>query len=125
MRRPLAFAAVLAAVLLTGGCVSLPAGSAPPPRLAPAAARTPSPVPDPGQAPALSALVGTAPTEAPQPHARHRRAAPRQLPGRTVARDRPPRARSPLRPRRGVAPVRPARPRFVAPAGPRALPLPG
>ncbi|MCQ9133829.1 hypothetical protein [Streptomyces hilarionis] len=119
MRRPLALAAVLAAVLLTGGCVSLPAGTAPPPRPAPAAARTPSPVPDPGQAPALTALVATDPSGTPRPHARHRGTASRRLAGGSDAHHRPPRARLPVRPRAGAAPVRPARPRFVAPTGPR------
>ncbi|WP_329416245.1 hypothetical protein OG802_32205 [Streptomyces sp. NBC_00704] len=118
MRRPLALAAVLTAVLLAGGCVSLPAGSPPPPRPAPAAARMPSPVADPGQAPALSALVDTAAGATPRPPARHRSGTPRRpAGGRDVGR-RPPRAQWPVRPRSGVAHARPVRPRSAAPAGP-------
>lgn len=99
--------------------MSLPAGTPAPPRLAPAAARTPSPLPSPVQAPALTALVSTAPSGTPQQHARHRRGAERRFSGRGDAGNRPPHAQSPTRPHAGSAAARPARPRFVAPPGPR------
>ncbi|MER6416221.1 hypothetical protein ABT273_35095 [Streptomyces humidus] len=122
MRRTLALAAALTTVLLAGGCVSLPGGAPPQPHLAPDAARTPSPVPDPGQAPAFTALVSTAPSGTPQSPARHRRGAAHRFPGPGDAGHRPPRAQPPARPHSGskaARPARPARPRQVRPGRPR------
>ncbi|MFM9589337.1 hypothetical protein ACKI1J_11530 [Streptomyces scabiei] len=61
MRQPFVLAASLAAVLLAGGCVALPAGT-PPPVLRPhaAAARTASPLPSPSEPSARSALIAPA-----------------------------------------------------------------
>ncbi|SHH42487.1 hypothetical protein SAMN05444521_0481 [Streptomyces sp. 3214.6] len=113
MRRPLALAPVLAAVLLTGGCVSLPSGAPPPPHMAPDAARTPSPVPAPGQASARTALVTTTPTRAPQQHTRGRRVVTERRSAGAEGHP-PPHARTPARPDTDPA-ARPARP---APPGP-------
>ncbi|MFI5794997.1 hypothetical protein [Streptomyces sp. NPDC051677] len=120
MRRTLALATVLAAVLLAGGCVSLPSGAPPPPHMAPAAARTPSPVPSPGQVPgqasARTALVTTAPTRAPEQHTRGRRVAERR--SSNTEGHRPPRAQASARSHTGTA----ARPAPPAPPTPAATP---
>ncbi|MEU3781814.1 hypothetical protein [Streptomyces sp900129855] len=133
MRRPLALAPVLAAVLLTGGCVSLPSGAPPPPHMAPDAARTPSPVPAPGQASARTALVTTIPTRAPQQHTRGRRGVAERRSSSAEGHS-PARARTAARPDTDAAarPARPAPPgsatppptrhRSAAPAAPRHQP---
>jgi hypothetical protein len=127
MRRPLALAPVLAAVLLTGGCVSLPSGAPPPPHMAPDAARTPSPVPAPGQASARTALVTTTPTRAPQQHSRGHRVVTERRSSAAEGHPRP-HARTPARPDTdpaarpappGPATPPPARHRSAAPVAPR------
>ncbi|MDX3028523.1 hypothetical protein [Streptomyces scabiei] len=117
MRQPFVLAASLAALLLAGGCVALPAGTSPPaPHLHAAVARTASPLPSPHEPSARSALIAPAPTlvktvrtkrpDVPRPAAQRRSSLSDTRPQRPAA------PRPSARPRTAVrtAPARPAPP---------------
>ncbi|MGW0872227.1 hypothetical protein ACWD3Z_17255 [Streptomyces sp. NPDC002740] len=128
MRRPLSLAAVLACVLLAGGCVSVPSSAPPPtPRMEAAAARTPSPLPPAAQPSARTALVTTAPVRKTAKRHADRPVTTRRRSTGSAGHERP-RVPAPQQPHRAVrpAPARPAGPgarrHGAAPAAPRHRP---